>query len=293
MKLTTIIYCLVGIFLSACATLNISEIKNLETRKFDTLALNPDWETNDLRIDIIRQTFREEVNDSTKRTKDRPYHPLGFNLGNGLFYDLNKNLSLRLDYILDFSPDQNFEIHSTIRPEKSSRVTSYKFINDSLFVQYQPRPNNKYRFHRISYGDSIAVMYKRRLSYAVVETDSSLKYNGKKRTWDIINKVDDNNYYLNKKKWKDNYKIKDNDIFLENDFVISLTNNGSRIEIKNQRKKRKDRVLFTIEKDYKKLFIYNENYAGLLIEKKGNSILIYRNNTLLQKYELKSGSNKV
>ncbi|MBN2610192.1 MAG: hypothetical protein JXB00_01405 [Bacteroidales bacterium] len=257
--------------------------------KFDSLSLIPDWEANDLRIDLIRQTYEEDLTDSTKETKETPYHPIGFDLGNGLFYDLNENLCLRLDYILDISKANDFEIHKISRPEKNKGYTIYRFINDSLLVQYPPRKKIHYRYHRINHLDSIAFMYKKRLKYAITETDSSLIYSGKKRKWDVIKKIADNNYYLNKKKWKEDYKIENNDIFLENDYIVCLTNNDSRIEIKRHRKKRKDKILYTIEKGSDKLFIYDKNYSGLLIEKEGNNILIYRNKALLRKYELKSG----
>lgn len=281
------------ILISSCATLNISDIQNLEKMKFNSLALIPDLEVNNLRIDLIRQTYEEDVTDSTKETKKTPYHPIGFDLGNGLFYDLNENLCLRLDYIMGFSTDIDFEIKKITRPKKNKGYTIYRFTNDSLLVQYPPRKRIYYRYHRINQLDSTAFMYKKRLKYAVIKTDSSLIYSGKKRKWDVIKKIDDNNFYLNKKKWKQDYKIKSNDIFLENDYIISLTNNDSRIEIKSHRKKRKDRILYKIEKDSDKLFIYDKNYSGLLIEKEGNTILIYRNKTLLRKYELKSGANNV
>ena len=127
--------------MSSCATLNISQIMNLEKTQFDSLCLIPDSEVNYLRIDLIRQTY-EDVNDST--TKDTPYHPIGFNLGNGLFYDLNENLCLRLDYILEFSSDTNFEIQKINGPEKNRGITNYKFISDSLSVQYLPRKKKHY-----------------------------------------------------------------------------------------------------------------------------------------------------
>jgi len=285
------IYTVMIILMSSCATLNISEIKNLEKMKFDSLTLSPDWEANNLRIDLIRQTYEEGVTDSTKETKETPYHPIGFDLGNGLFYDLNENLCLRLDYILGFSESDYFEVKEITRPKKKNGYIIYRFINDSLLIQYPPGQMFHYRYHRVDCPDSVAFMYKKRLKYEIIKTDSSLIYSGKKRKWDVIKKIDGNNYYLNKKKWKEDYKLKNNDVFLENDYVVSLTDNNSRIEIKSHHKNRKDRVLYTIEKDSDKLFIYNKNYSGLLIKKEGNNILIYRDKTLLRKYELKSGAN--
>ncbi len=283
-------YIVMVLLMSSCATLNISEIKNLEKIKFDSLTLKPGWETNNLRIDLIRQSYEENINDSTRETKETPYHSIGFDLGNGLFYDLNENLSLRLDYIFGFSKNDNFELNEITRPQKNKGYIIYRFINDTLLLQYPPRPKNYYLYHKINNPDSIAFMYKKRLLYAITETDSTLVYSGKKRKWDVINKIDDNNYYLNKKKWKKDYKYKDNNVFLENDYVVSLTDNNSRIEIKSPRKNRPDRMLYIIEKSSDKLFIYNEKYSGILIKMEGNSILIYRDKTLIRKYELKSGT---
>ena len=289
MKPTAIIFSVL-ILISSCATLNINEIRNLEKTEFDSLTLIPDWEANNLRIDLIRQTYEEDVNDSTTESKKTPYHPIGFNLGNGLFYDLNKNLCLRLDYILDFSEENSFEIQKTTRPVNKRKFIIYQFLNDSLLVRYPPRKKAHYRYHRITYSDSLVYMYKKRLKYAVIRKDSALIYSGKKRKWDVIHKIDDNNYYLNKKWRKENYQIKDNSIVLEHNYVVSLLNDNSRIEIKSYRKNGKGRILYTLERDPEKLFIYNKYYSGLRIEKDGNNILIYRNNTLLGKYELKSGA---
>lgn len=292
MKQNIITYCLFTVLISSCATLNISEINNLEKTKFESMSLVPDMEVNNLRIDLIRQTYEANINDSTKETKETPYHPIGFNLGNGLFYDLNENLCLRLDYILGFSSNSNFEIQKINRPEKNKGITTYKFINDSLLVQYPPRKKTHYDYHRVSRNDSTLFMYKKRLLYAIVETDSSLIYTGKRRKLDAIYKTDDNNYYLNKKRWKENYQIKDNDIFLENDYVVSLTNNDSRIEVKRNRRTRNDRVLYTIEKNNERIYVYNKDYSGLLIVIEENSVLVYRNNDLLRKYEIKEGADR-
>jgi hypothetical protein len=287
MKRNVLLYSAIVLLISSCATLNKSEIRNLKKTKFDSLSLTPNYEVNDLRVDIIRQTFDANINDSTKQTSETPYHPMGFNLGNGLFYDLNENLGLRLDYMLGFSPDNDFVLQKINRPKYNKGITTYKFLNDSFLVQYPPRKRNHYQYHKIHRHDSTLIMYKKRLKYALSETDSSLVYSGKRRKWDVINKIDDNNFYLNKKRWKKNYTIKNNSIFLENDYIVNLTNNDSTIEIKSNRKWRKDKVLYTIEKNEDKLFIYNKRFSGLLIEKEKNKISVYRNKTLLYKYELK------
>lgn len=287
MKATALFYALGLILSSSCATLNVMDIKNLEKTEFDPLFLIPDSEVNNLRIDLIRQTYDEDINDSITETKETPYHPVGFNLGNGLFYDLRNNFCFRIDYLLDFSPDMEFEIEKTDIPDKKKGITKYSFTNDSLMVSYPPRRRINYRYHRIKNIDSTSYMHKNRLQYAISKTDSTLVYSGNRRILDVIFKVDDKNYHLNKKRWKDNYQIKDKDILLKDNYVVSLINGSSTIEIKRDRKNRKVIVLYTIERNDEKIFIYDNNYSGLLIELKGDSILLHRNKTLIRKYERK------
>ena len=271
---------------SSFATLNISEIKNLVKSEFDSLRLKPDYETNNLRIDLIRQTYTESVNDSTTETKNTPYHPLGFDIGNGLFYDLNENLCFRIDYLLGISSNSNFEIKKINKPEKNKGIVLYTYNNDSLTLSYPPRKKVFYRYHRIGNPDSISYMYKNRMKYAIIKSDTSMIYTGRKKTWNVINKLDTNQYVLDNKRKRENYRISDNDIFLENDYIVSLTNDNSTVEICKQGK-RKNRILYYIVRSKDKIFIYNKKYFGRKIEYDKNSIIVYRDKTLLTKYELK------
>lgn len=289
MKHIACIFTLITLLISSCATLNISEIKNLERIEFDSLILNPDRETNNLRIDLIRQNHVELVNDSTTNIRDTPYHPLGFDLGNGLFYDLNENFSFRVDYLLGFSSDYNFEITKINRPEKNKGIIVYMFSNDSLTVTYPPGKKVNYNYHRVEIKDSVSFMYKNRLKYAIVENDTSLIYCGKRRKWDIIHKLDENQYFQNTGRRKENYQINGNDIILKNYYLVSLTNNNMTLEIKKQGK-RENRILYTIEKSKDKIFIYNKKYFGKKIEYDENSITIYQDKTQLTKYKLNNKS---
>ena len=285
MKLKVYIYGLILFVCSSCATLNISEIKNLEKVAFDSLKLEPGREVNDLRIDLIRQTHSESINDSTQETKKTAYNPIGFDFGNGLFYDLNKNICLRIDYLMGFSSDENFEISEFDKPEKNKGQVIYRFNNDSLTVKYSSRKKS-YCYYRTGNADSTSYMYKKRMQYAIVETDSSLTYSDIRRKWDVIHKVDENNYYLNKKRGKENYRISGSDIFLKKDYIVRLTNNNLTIEILSQRK-RKSRVLYKIEQSSDKLFFYNEKFHGLKIEHVDNEVLVYTDQHLISRFKLK------
>ena len=285
MKNIAFILTIILLFLNSCATLNISEIKNLERIKFDSLELSPGRETNNFRIDLIRQNRLEIVDDSTTNIRDTPYHPLGFDLGNGLFYDLNENFCLRVDYLLGFSSDYNFEITKVNRPEKNKGIIVFTFNNGSLTVTYPPGKKVNYNYHRVGTKDSVSFMNKNRLKYAIVENDTSLIYCGKRRKWDTIHKIDENQYYKNTRRRKENYQIKENAIILKTDYLVSLTNNNTTIEIKKQGKM-ENRILYSIEKSKNKIFIYNEKYFGKKIYRDENSITIYQNKAQLTKYGL-------
>jgi hypothetical protein len=263
----------------------VNEIKNLDKVEFEPLHLTPDRETNDLRVDLIRQTHKERVNDSTRETEDTPYHPIGFDLGNGLYYDLNQNLSLRLDYLLDFSPDNDFEVHKITRPQKNSGIVIYRFNNDTLTTTYPSRKRAHYYHHQVENHDSVSYMYKKRLRYNIIETDTSLVYSGRRIKYDVIRKLDENKYLLDKRLWKVNYEIKGNDIFLGKNYSVSLRNNNTTIEIKRHWRK-KNTVIYTIERSKDKIFIYDKHYRGKKIELDKNDIAVYSDKLLAVKYSL-------
>jgi hypothetical protein len=291
MKITMFIFSLISLLVGSCATINFGEINNLVKVQFDSIMLRPDRETSNLRIDVMRLTYSETVDESTTETKEMPYNPLGFNLGNGLFYDLNKNLSFRLDYLLGFRSENKFEIQEIFRPEKSKRIVIYTFKNDTLFLSYPTKKKTHYYHHRIINSDTASYMYKNRMMYALIENDTSVSYSDKGRNWNTyIHKLDKDHYYLKKGKKEENYQISGNSIFLDKDFIVSLINNNTTIEIK-MLTKRKSPVLWTIEKSSDEIFVYSiykKKYYSKKLECDKNSIDLYLNNKILIKYELKN-----
>lgn len=280
-----VIHVVLMLFCSACSTLNIAEINNLEKESFQSLMLKPDAEPGSLRIDLLRQTETQMINDSTIVTEELPYHPMGFNLGNDLFYDLNNNLSIRLDLLLNFSGTKEFELQYIPRPGKNKGRINYLFRNDSMMVSYPPRQKKHYRYQQISNADSTAYRYKNRLSYAIVKTDSSLIYRGKRRKWKEIIQLDTNRFCLSKKRRRDTYEIKDGQIRLDNDYLISLSNDAKTLEIRKQGR-RKSYILYSMVKSADKLFIFNRNYIGKKIEYTDRDLKIYYGKKIFTEYRL-------
>lgn len=273
------------ILFSSCSYWYLGDLENIEKVELNELRLEPGYEINKLRIDIIRNTYEKEIDDSTKENKNMPYHPLGFDLGNGLFYDLNGNLCLRIDYLLGFSPENNFEIKKITSPDKWKREEIFSYYQDSLQKIYPPRKKEHYQYYRKEYKDSIAVMYRKRFDYALVNRDSMYLYKGKRYNRDVIYKMDENIYAVNWKSKRHKYMLNDNKIKLKYDYLVELSEDYKSIKIKKQGIK-KSWTIYTLEKTQNQLYIYNKKNMGIRIEFDENKICMYSGTTLITTYEL-------
>jgi len=272
------------IFLSGCAALDYQEIIRLDSKDFDSLQLNPEIEPNGLRIDLIRKNRYVYYIDSLEYTELVPYHPLGFDLGNGIFYDLSGNLSLRVDHLLNFSCDSSFEIATTIK--RTSR-TNFRFYDDSLSYYHPPKTKIRQQYHRVVHGDSMFFHVKKERDFTVVKTESDLLFMGKKRIWNGIHYVDEGKYALYRRNKKTEFSLNENEIILNRDLRIRMTPDRKKIQVyKYKRKLYEPMLLLTIERSKDKIFVYNKRNAGLKIEINGKSMEVSNGKKMLNRFEL-------
>ncbi len=280
----TLAFLFMIIIFYSCSTLNPQEISNLKKTTFNPLQLRPGIETNDLRIDLIRQTETYNDTDSTTATRNVDYHPLGFDLGNGLFFDVNDNLCLRIDYLISASPD-NFNIKKTYRPEHNKKHTHYIFSNDSLLIKSEGSKNNRYIFHRSIQSDTMTFFHKNRFLYQIIASDTSLLYGGKKRIIDGIYLSDVNEYYVNNRKHNRIFSLSEKEIHLMDWYKISMPD-ADTILIKRAGRKN-DYLLYTIIQSDDLIFLFNKDFQGIkIVFEDQNKILLFRNADLITKYEL-------
>lgn len=268
----------------SCTTLDIHELQNMDKIAFQPITLKPDCETNNLRIDIIRQTYESRINDSTKKTNKVSYHPIGFNLGNGLFYDLNRNLCLRIDHLKNISPDSNIIINQITRPQKNRGITTYQLKGDTLSRTWSWGKKMHYDHHCLQHDDSTFFYHHEHLKYIIADNDTAYVYAGKRRIRDIIHKVSDSLYYVNKNRPKNSFRLSKNKIHVGKDYIIKSENQNRTLSIQRHGSK-KDRPLFKIERSADKIMIYNYKYYGQKIVLKDSSIYIYQNKRLFLKYQ--------
>ena len=88
----------------------MESLENQQSNDFQQSKLISDFDVFDIRIDIIRQTEDDVNENSATECEDVPHHPLGFNLGNGLFLDINNNLSLLVPELFGLNGIDDFEI---------------------------------------------------------------------------------------------------------------------------------------------------------------------------------------
>lgn len=118
MKRYSIIFFII-ILLAGCATHNVTYIpEESDQISLEPLQVEIDYEAYLLRIDLIRQTTKEEYTTTDwqgntvtqKETVDVPYHYLGVDLGNGLFLDSHNNLSFNILKLLGIDREDDFKI---------------------------------------------------------------------------------------------------------------------------------------------------------------------------------------
>ena len=270
-------------FPATSTTLEISEINGLNNVKFEPLFIQPDLELYDFRIDIIRQTIEKQVNDSTTETKEIPYHKLGFNLGNGLFYDLNDNLSLRIDYLLNLDTKGDFKIEKSFTKKRWNKIYS---SHDGVFrIEYTNKKKSYTRFEIKILNDSLSMYYKNKYRYSIKKDDSTLVYMNSKRIIDKVQKKEENYYYQKFKKRVDEYKYIDRDIILDNKYKINLNQSGDILEIRRIGKKN-DYPRYKIIRNEEKIFIFNDKYFGKKIVMNKDRFTLYRNDKVIYEFKI-------
>lgn len=280
-----IIFLLLTLFAFGCATpFSLTDINEVQKVEFEPLYIQNDLELYDLRIDIIRQTYDESTSDTTSETRNKPYHAVGFNLGNGLFYDLNGNLSLRIDKLLEINPEGNFRLEKAFA-DQAYRNVVYSRMNDTFSTESfrRNRIYNKLIVNR--FEDSISVSKSSWYKYSVKKDDSTMVYLIKSRVIDKIHKKKENYYYQNHKWRVEEFVMTGNEIVLSQKYKIFLDDGKRVIKILRIGKK-SDTLLYEIIKDKDIILVYNSSYFGKRIVLDKSKLTLYFNNEYGHEYKL-------
>ncbi|MFA8298561.1 MAG: hypothetical protein ACEPOV_00180 [Hyphomicrobiales bacterium] len=279
----------------SCSNLILKEIQTTKRIEFEPLYVRPDIDLSNLRIDIIRQTETETsenvlTGEEETETKDVPYCFMGFDLGNGLFYDLNENLSFRVldlfgldgaEYTIRELPDKN-----TIR-----KAWDYIYRNDTLYHK-KARKDKLWYSHHIKRKDNEIEFYeskrRKRPNYTFVFADSAFLRKKRNR---IINeiKMEEQDHKYTKERWLARdfvYEASNDTVNLDNDFRLVYSKKDQSIKI--YKGYLKYHVMTIIRSENEILFYdcYNEGYRMVYHH---NFIDLYHGKFFEKRYQLIKG----
>ena len=253
------------------------------------LQLKLSHEINDLRIDLVRQEETSMVDDITTTNKV-DYHPVGFDLGYGLFLDLNDNLSFRSDYLLKVQ-GKDYQIQE-IKGQKLDRLKR-RFSQSGVEVCQQKKINSGDHFKkckRLKRGNhlnEIQVFEKNKLRYGVV-TEGTGDYTFGKggslaRGVIKIKKTTDGFSVKRKGKRPKMYQQDNRTLLLGRKFKVIIHKSQNEISVFRPGKK-KDKLIKTIKIEDNGLEVFSPKKSILKINQEMNRIRVVSNKDV--KYQL-------
>jgi len=262
-------------FISGCKVLSSDDIRKTPKIELDALELYPSVEPNFLRIDVLRQQETTTTGEVTT-TSDVPYHPFGFDLGNGLFIDLNMNICFRMDSLIGIPPFQNYMLEC-FSNKKNLLIEKYRYENDTMYEVKPKTGKIIQKYHVENYGDSIAYFDGKRFDYAISRTEKQINFYPNRRYREIIYKESDNEYALRiSNKRQRVYLLEENNLHLGNGYTLKMSNDRKKMVLWDTHRRRQS-LLYIFEKAHDRIFVYDLNFSGKVIYFSQNTLQIQHN----------------
>jgi len=266
------------IFISIPKPIPFEEITSFNSNSLDDLELKLATETSNLRIDIIRQTETEEDCEGDSETVNIPYHPLGFDLGNGLFFDFNNNLSFRIDEFLNIDKLDDFEI-SILRNQSESSIAKRDNKICKMWTGFLKK-QREYCFDSIEYTLKGMKFFKRdRLFYEMTQSENEtiLAYNNRFSSPIRIRHESNYHFVLERRRRDENFFMDGNSVNLRDVYLVRKNETENLIEIYLIGRK-KNFLQYRIKKSEGKVMVYSELNFGKKIDYSTTDVTVTHNN---------------
>ena len=266
------------LLLSACASLDRNLLDDANREMLHPASLSMDYDVYFLRIDLIRNTTTTADPSAVgaTRTENVPYHYLGFDLGNGLFYDANRNLCLDIMRLPEFAGQKNFAFTKQYPRFGGGTVRYYR--QDNLFVR-QESGLLQSKFEATFGGATVTVDEGFLSPKRDIEISPDLLYY-KEGLFATRIKRQSYQYQLSQGLGKQEYYASGNNIYLDRDLIVQ--NLGNRIEVANARAWRYRP--FTFIKTEEGYFFFDNRARGIRIVIDDYGISVFENRRLLYTY---------
>ncbi|MEO0627984.1 MAG: hypothetical protein AAFY91_13410 [Bacteroidota bacterium] len=263
------LFVLYALVFNSCSTSYYSsypevDVNGVEYIPFEDLKLEPAHDLFDYRYNIIHRVGIEDTWRSIEA-----HHPLGMRLGNGLFFDLNGNLTLDLLSLLDLPRDRVVSLQVTesrIMPDLTTqqRVSPYEYCSID-----ESEPVSEFCRTYIKRAEGIEVQENDRHRYTIREEEGGIELllpNG--FLTDRIKSLENGIYTHRLRRDKADFIQLPNGVRVKN-YHIVLTPDKREIQV--YRGKNEELLLRMLKtKDY--LYIIADNNRGISIQYSENQL---------------------
>ncbi|MEQ9442293.1 MAG: hypothetical protein RIG62_24850 [Cyclobacteriaceae bacterium] len=255
---------------SACASLNKAVVSDYNKREgLQELHLSAGYDVYQLRIDLIRQQTTTSSGDNTSQTTPTPYHYLGLHLGNGLFYDANRNLTLNLDQLPELAHLKDF----TITKKERGLWNQPEIYTKQAKSFYKEKAGLFSSRLEANLGDSTIVVNEGFLSSkkTIQISANGLQCKGGLASTTLEEHA---NYILLKEfLHKEEYRQQENKIYLDRDYLVE--DQGNVIEITQTRGLMRSTYYFIkVDNSY---YFFDQRYRGVKITIRDYEVLVEDN----------------
>lgn len=258
------------------------------SQSFNELDLQIAHELEELRIDVRRETRSSTDVDGNSTTEKEDYHPLGFDLGNGLFYDLNGNLSLRVKHLFALDGQDSYSIKRIRRVEQNKGVEISNINTREICREWRGFLGND-RSQCLDVYDQkgmIQVSRNGRFCYQIISEEDVVKFskNRKGRRARRL-QIEGDRIFIEQNRRKDEYKQEGKEIHLARDLMVRKSSKGDKIEIYRIRRYREPRLLYALERKGNELLIKQRRRLINRLELDPDKITVYGRRRALYAFE--------
>ncbi len=258
---------------------------------FQQLELNPAYELEELRIDIIRREETTSDGDGNSSSEKVDYHPLGFDLGNGLFYDLNGNLALRLKHLFDLDGQDDFTVKRIGNLQQNRGIETRKVSERTICREWRGvLGNDRSQCLDVYEEDGLVTVTRNgRFCYQIVEEEGEVKYSRNRNgsRWTRLLEEGEKTFVEQiRERRRDVYKQEEGEVRLGRDILLQVTDAGNKIEIyRIRRYELEPRLIFTLERKGEELLLKNRRRLVRRIALEGDKVTVYGRRRALFAYE--------
>ncbi len=277
---------------------DVQELQGLSFAEAGPIQLTPSFELFDWRYDIIRQEDSYSDAEGNFYTSDRDYHPIGFNLGNGLFIDMNDNLSFRIDQLLGIDYSTGATIDRIVsRRSGPAIIENYQLTTDAHCITRQ-LASGKERERCSSYeiSEKGVILQKRNTVRSILRfAEDAIEFPTRSKRYHSLTAGEPGQYEYRlhtegSEKVIDIYEQYERELYLRNRFLLQRTEAGDEINI-SRIHSRGNTLLYTMYFSEDRIVVFKPNRTGFTINFEDNGLHIRATNgeALLYRHRDESG----